>query len=336
MKREESPLPIPVRGFFRIHLPTQLSRPYGGDHNNENDEGHTMKTATLVLPGGMNDYLADTNIWNEDYDAGSVATVNALNNGKLRRYGKGYTVTIEVTKAVADVLGTYADTILASGDEWTPAERKAAQVTFDRLEALIFTEKETEPTTETETTPEPQPETKEEAAVRKSVDAQFPVVAAFLADERAADEPVSDDPRGKEWMGRTIGDTVTVKFDGRVFETELGGADHITPGWLVEYIEADGERTGSYVAITEKEIVKDEPVSSSRTDDAGRVHMASEKPKTKAAKNLKRGDWIKAGSLAFQVGQDAVDNGDGTVFVAIGHSGSEYRANERVTMHYDD
>jgi hypothetical protein len=40
--------------------------------------------------------------------------------------------------------------------------------------------------------------------------------------------------------------------------------------------------------------------------------------------------------MAYLVHADAQDNGDGTVFLPIGYSGSEYRADARVTMHYDD
>ncbi|QAY26970.1 hypothetical protein SEA_SHAWTY_46 [Streptomyces phage Shawty] len=60
------------------------------------------------------------------------------------------------------------------------------------------------------------------------------------------------------------------------------------------------------------------------------------RPKTKAAKNVKAGDWVTWGRLAFLVGEDAHDNGDGTVFLSVGYLGETCRANERVTMHYED
>jgi hypothetical protein len=66
------------------------------------------------------------------------------------------------------------------------------------------------------------------------------------------------------------------------------------------------------------------------------VNATVKRTKTKAAKNIKAGDWIQVGSMAYLVHADAQDNGDGTVFLPIGYSGSEYRANARVPMHYDD
>jgi hypothetical protein len=60
------------------------------------------------------------------------------------------------------------------------------------------------------------------------------------------------------------------------------------------------------------------------------------RPKTKAAKHIKRGDWIQVGAMAYNVHDDAQDNGDGTVFLPIGYSGTEYKADARVTMHYDN
>jgi hypothetical protein len=66
------------------------------------------------------------------------------------------------------------------------------------------------------------------------------------------------------------------------------------------------------------------------------MNATAKRPKTKAAKNVKRGDWIQVGNMAYLVHDDARDNGDGTVFLPIGYSGSEYRADARVTMHYED
>ncbi|AFU62236.1 hypothetical protein TG1_41 [Streptomyces phage TG1] len=60
------------------------------------------------------------------------------------------------------------------------------------------------------------------------------------------------------------------------------------------------------------------------------------RPATKAAKNLKAGDWVTFGRLAYRVHADAVLNDDGTVWVAMGPLGSEFRAAERVAMHYND
>ena len=60
------------------------------------------------------------------------------------------------------------------------------------------------------------------------------------------------------------------------------------------------------------------------------------RPKTKAAKNVKAGDWVEFGPLAYHVHRVEVDETDGTVWLAIGYMGTECKLNERVTMHYDD
>ncbi|MEV7402868.1 hypothetical protein AB0N93_21055 [Streptomyces sp. NPDC091267] len=313
-----------------------------------------MKTATLALPGGMYDYLEDTNIWNEDFDAGSVATVNALNNGKVRRYGKGYTVTIEVTKAVADTLGTYADAILASGDEFTPAERKAAQVTFDRIEALAFTEKETEPTTEPEATPEPvADETPEEAAVRRSVDAAFPVVAKFLADERTkadgakyaiGDELTFQPTRKDTFIPANVRVIVTKVVDhgpeaefhpgGRfTYVVQIPGIENATQGVGEGELEPVADETGT------PDDTHPDPIDSPQVDNKGEAAMTETKkapPKTKAARHIEPGDWVTFGNLSYSVHAVEISEEDGTVWLAIGHAGTELKLNERVTMHYDD
>lgn len=54
---------------------------------------------------------------------------------------------------------------------------------------------------------------------------------------------------------------------------------------------------------------------------------------TKAAKNVKRGDWIEVGRMAFLVSGDAEPSKGGRVWLPIGHGGSEFRADERVRMH---
>jgi hypothetical protein len=54
---------------------------------------------------------------------------------------------------------------------------------------------------------------------------------------------------------------------------------------------------------------------------------------TKAAKNVKRGDWIEIGRMAFQVSGDAEPSTGGRVWLPIGFGGSEFRADERVRMH---
>jgi hypothetical protein len=62
----------------------------------------------------------------------------------------------------------------------------------------------------------------------------------------------------------------------------------------------------------------------------------TQRPKTKAAKNVKRGDWVEIGTMLFQVGGDAEASEPGWVFLPIGHGGSLYRPDERVKMHYEN
>lgn len=114
--------------------------------------------------------------------------------------------------------------------------------------------------------------------------------AMIEAERVAREERLNRDPRGDEWMGRTIGDAVTVEFDGRTFETELTGADHITPGWTVAYVDEDGQRTDTFVVVTEDNIVKTE-------DKGGRI-MATKKLKLKDV----RGD-VRIGAVP---GADAI------------------------------
>ncbi|MFH9802804.1 hypothetical protein ACH4M0_11260 [Streptomyces albidoflavus] len=124
---------------------------------------------------------------------------------------------------------------------------------------------------------------------------------AMVEAERAArDERMTRDPRGDEWMGRTIGDAVTVTLNGRTFKTELTGADHITPGWTVAYVDENGQRTDGFVVVTEGEIVKDVPTHvSSVVESATHDDDDNEGGATMAAKKLKmkdvRGD-IRIGS----------------------------------------
>ncbi|AUG87318.1 hypothetical protein HOS59_gp54 [Streptomyces phage Rowa] len=58
------------------------------------------------------------------------------------------------------------------------------------------------------------------------------------------------------------------------------------------------------------------------------------KPKTKAAKNIKRGDWVNFGRLAWQAGEPWTE--DGTTYIPFGYSVEEFKPDARLTMHYDD
>ncbi|CAA07123.2 unnamed protein product [Lomovskayavirus C31] len=90
--------------------------------------------------------------------------------------------------------------------------------------------------------------------------------AKILAAEAEREERLNRDPRGDEWMGRTIGDAVTVTLHGRTFDTELTGADHITPGWTVAYVDEDGQRNGTFVVVTDADIQDGDKVSDPRKD----------------------------------------------------------------------
>ncbi|QPB09818.1 hypothetical protein CPT_Shady_057 [Streptomyces phage Shady] len=65
----------------------------------------------------------------------------------------------------------------------------------------------------------------------------------------------------------------------------------------------------------------------------GRNQEMNAKPKTKAAKNIKPGDWVSFGSLAWQAGAVEVD-GDVT-YITFGYFPWEYKSTKRMTMHYD-
>ncbi|MGY1436662.1 hypothetical protein [Streptomyces reniochalinae] len=58
------------------------------------------------------------------------------------------------------------------------------------------------------------------------------------------------------------------------------------------------------------------------------------RPKTRAAKLIKAGDWVEFGNLAWLAGEPWQE--DGTVFIPFGYTVEEFRPNERLTMHYDD
>lgn len=60
----------------------------------------------------------------------------------------------------------------------------------------------------------------------------------------------------------------------------------------------------------------------------------NERPKTKAAKNIKAGDWVSFGRLAWCATYDAETEGDVTRIV-FGYFPEEFRPNQRLTMHYD-
>lgn len=58
-------------------------------------------------------------------------------------------------------------------------------------------------------------------------------------------------------------------------------------------------------------------------------------PKTKAAKDIKPGDWVMYGKLAFQVAEQW--EADGFAFIMWPNMEiSEYAPTERLTMYYDD
>ncbi|MBJ6623607.1 hypothetical protein [Streptomyces sp. DHE17-7] len=61
-----------------------------------------------------------------------------------------------------------------------------------------------------------------------------------------------------------------------------------------------------------------------------------DRPKTRAAKNLKLGDWVEFGGMAYRVNGAPEPDDDGTVFLPIGPSGTEMKADARVVMHYED
>jgi hypothetical protein len=124
--------------------------------------------------------------------------------------------------------------------------------------------------------------------------------AMIEAERVAREERLNRDPRGDEWMGRTIGDAVTVTLNGRTFDTELTGADHITPGWTVAYVDEDGNRTDSFVVVTDADIAEDVTTHvSSRVESAAHDNNNNDGGSTMAAKKLKlkdvRGD-IRIGS----------------------------------------
>jgi hypothetical protein len=124
--------------------------------------------------------------------------------------------------------------------------------------------------------------------------------AMIEAERVAREERLNRDPRGDEWMGRTIGDAVTVTLNGRTFDTELTGADHITPGWTVAYVDEDGNRTDSFVVVTDADIAEDVTTHvSSLVESATHDDDNNEGGSTMAAKKLKlkdvRGD-IRIGS----------------------------------------
>lgn len=60
------------------------------------------------------------------------------------------------------------------------------------------------------------------------------------------------------------------------------------------------------------------------------------RPKTKAAKNVKAGDWCVFGGMAFQAGKPVI-NDEGNILIPWGNgSVSEFTPLERITLHYDD
>jgi plastocyanin len=67
----------------------------------------------------------------------------------------------------------------------------------------------------------------------------------------------------------------------------------------------------------------------------GSMMTATEKrPKTKAAKDVKAGDWVTFGNMSYSVHRVEVDEETDTTFLAIGYSGTELKSNRRVKMHY--
>jgi hypothetical protein len=58
------------------------------------------------------------------------------------------------------------------------------------------------------------------------------------------------------------------------------------------------------------------------------------KPKTRAAKNIKAGDWVVFGSLAWWAGEPWQE--DGKVFIPFGYTVEEFRPDERLKMDYSN
>lgn len=57
----------------------------------------------------------------------------AIQNGTVRRYGPGYTLTIEDVPDVVDVITGYAETVLSLREGFSDAEIRAAQRWIDSL-----------------------------------------------------------------------------------------------------------------------------------------------------------------------------------------------------------
>jgi hypothetical protein len=57
------------------------------------------------------------------------------------------------------------------------------------------------------------------------------------------------------------------------------------------------------------------------------------RPKTKAAKNIKAGEWLEFGGLVFRAGEPYED--EGAIWIPLGYGESEFRPNERVKIHHD-
>lgn len=65
-----------------------------------------------------------------------------------------------------------------------------------------------------------------------------------------------------------------------------------------------------------------------------RSKTVNARPKTKAARNIKAGEWLEFGGLAYLAGRPSAD--EETVWIPLGYGGVELRPNARVKMHYED
>jgi hypothetical protein len=63
--------------------------------------------------------------------------------------------------------------------------------------------------------------------------------------------------------------------------------------------------------------------------------MGADKPATKAARDVKAGDWISFGSMAWQAGADAEAVGGGLVSIPFGYDAQCFPQGERLTLHHD-
>lgn len=61
----------------------------------------------------------------------------------------------------------------------------------------------------------------------------------------------------------------------------------------------------------------------------------TKRPKTKAAKDIEAGDWCEFGTLAVLAGEPWT-NDEGKICIPLGYRWSEFRPDERITIHYEE